>query len=76
MYRTDDLLHDFVRHQDEMDRKLEERPRCDICNEYIQEDFLYEINDELICENCLNEQFRKQTEFFMEYRDEDRKNDL
>ena len=60
VYRTDDPISDFNRHQEDMDRQLEERPRCSQCDEPIQEDFCFEINGEAICIGCM-ENFRKYT---------------
>lgn len=45
---------------------LERRPKCDYCREPIQEEYMYHINGEFICENCLERFFRKETEDFME----------
>lgn len=34
---------------------LESRPRCDYCDEPIEEDYAYEFGDDLICETCLQD---------------------
>ena len=65
MYRTDDPIADFNRHQEDMERRLEQRPRCSQCDEHIQEEFCFEINGELICEGCMKMEFRKLTTDFM-----------
>lgn len=65
MYRTDDPLADFARHEQDLEEAIALLPDCNICGEKIQDDYLYEIHDELICEGCLNEHFRKQTEHFI-----------
>lgn len=56
---TDDPIADFERHDAEQERKLEQLPRCSECDEPIQDDFCYEINDEYICEKCLKDNHRK-----------------
>ena len=65
VYRTDDPVSDFNRHEQEVEDALSLLPVCEICGERIEDDYLYEINDELICERCLNEEFRKRTEYFI-----------
>lgn len=65
MYRTDDPAADYDRYCDEQDEWLERLPRCAYCHEPIQDDFCYEINDELICEECLVENHRKCVEDYV-----------
>lgn len=49
----------WKRHDAEQYEKLEELPLCDYCEEHIQSDYYYEIGNECICEECLNDNFRK-----------------
>jgi formylmethanofuran dehydrogenase subunit E len=49
----------FEQHEEKMQRELEKLPRCSDCDEVIQEDFCYEINDELICSDCMESNYRK-----------------
>ena len=49
----------WERHDAEQQKKLEKLPLCDYCEEYIQTDEYYEINNDLICPDCMNENFRK-----------------
>lgn len=37
----------------EQSRKLEERPMCDVCGDRIQDDYLYRINGDCICPDCI-----------------------
>lgn len=60
VYRTDDPLADFDRFEEDRARQLEERPVCSQCDEPIQEDSCFEINDEAICIGCM-ENFKKHT---------------
>lgn len=66
MFVTDDPHKDFDRWDAEQTAELEKCPKCSECSEYIQDDYLYEINDELICEECLERNFRKKVEDFIE----------
>lgn len=61
MYYTDDPATDFDRYdaeQSEYERKL---PHCEYCGEAIHEKY-YEIDDEIICEDCLEAHFARWVE--------------
>ena len=49
----------FVRHDTEQESALEKLPVCSECGEHIQDEHCFEINDEYICERCMNENHRK-----------------
>lgn len=66
MYYTDDPVRDFLSHDREQARELERLPVCSECGERIQDEFCYEINDELICESCLKHNHRKCVEDYIE----------
>lgn len=65
MYFTDNPVKDHDRYQEEQDKQLQKLPKCSMCDEHIQTDYLYEINDEVVCEECLNEHFRKNVEDYI-----------
>ena len=46
-------------HEREKERQLESLPVCEVCSKPIQDDHLYLINDEFVCEECLIRDFRK-----------------
>ena len=48
----------WERHQNAMDQMLARRPVCSICGENIQDEIAYNINDELICPDCLEKNFQ------------------
>ena len=52
-------------HDREQAKLLELLPFCEICGEPIQEDHFYEINDEFVCEHCLDKLFKRNTEDFI-----------
>ena len=62
---TDDPVADYDRHDTQLERELESLPRCSECDNPIQDDYLYCINDELICEKCLKDNYRKDVESFI-----------
>lgn len=66
MFVTDDPHKDFDRWDAEQTAALEKMPVCSYCGEHIQDDYLYEINDEVICESCLEQNFRKNVEDYTE----------
>lgn len=65
MFRAGDPLDDFDLLDQAQARALSHRPVCNYCHEPIQDDFLYDINGEFICEDCLDRFFRKDTEDFI-----------
>ena len=60
MFYSDNPVRDFERHAAEQERKLNQRPLCDYCDNPIQGAFYYEINGDCICEDCLKAHFRKE----------------
>ena len=66
MTYTDNPVADFERYDAQRQRELDKLPRCSYCDEPIQDDFCFEINDELICESCLNEHHRKLVDAYVE----------
>ena len=41
-------------------------PRCTYCDCYIKDAFLYDIEDELICKECLNDNFKKPVQDYID----------
>ena len=66
MYLTDDPIADFLRHDREQQRKLDRRPKCANCDEPIQGGHFYMINDEPICPDCLESDYRKEISEYIE----------
>ena len=56
---TDDPVRDAERHDAEQEDWLKRLPVCYECDNPIQDDECYEINGELICPDCLNNNHRK-----------------
>lgn len=63
---SDDPSADYDAYDAKCAKRLEERPVCAFCGEHIQDDFLYEIDGDLVCEECLNEHYRKSTDCYIE----------
>lgn len=66
MYRTDEPLEDFIRYENELDKIQALLPTCCECGEKIQDDYLYEINDMTVCEECLENNYKKETSDYVE----------
>lgn len=56
----------WKKHDAEQEAALAKLPVCSECGEHIQTDECYEINDELICPECLENNHRKWTEHYYE----------
>lgn len=61
-FRHGDPLDDF----DRLDRKqAEAEARLPICDEYghrIHDEYYYEIDGEILCEECMNRRYQRRTE--------------
>ncbi len=65
-YITDDPIADYNRHQAEIEKWLAKRPECADCGEPVQDEYFYLINDEVICPDCLKNNYRKNVEDYIE----------
>ena len=66
MYYSDDPIADFNRYEADQEEQLDKLPKCDICGEPIQDDYLYDIYGDIFCEECLKDKFRKNTEDYID----------
>jgi formylmethanofuran dehydrogenase subunit E len=64
VYRSDDPMRDFDRWQKEQDAWEASLPRCERCGETV-DDYIYDVDGELLCIDCLNDKFRKNVEDYM-----------
>ena len=64
MYYTDDPIRDFARRDAAEARYESKLPTCAHCGEPIFDEYLYVIDGEPYCEECLNYNFRKRVEDF------------
>lgn len=55
----------WEQHQAEQDRAEEKLPECSECGEKVHNDYFYEINDEVICSDCLDSNHRKWVEDYV-----------
>ena len=66
MYYTDDPVADYDRWQEEEQKWLDKRPKCSECGEPIADDYCYEFDGKLICEICLLDAHKVDTEDYVE----------
>lgn len=64
--RIPDNYIQWERNEAKKEAWLTKRPVCSYCGEPIQDEHLYLINDEFVCQECLEREFRKQTEDYTE----------
>lgn len=61
MFRyTDDPVADAAAYDAELARLEEQVPVCSYCGKPVAEDYYYEINDEVICAECMDRHFRRE----------------
>ena len=68
MYRTDDPVADFDRYDREQAREEAKLPHCDCCGCAISDRY-WNINGEIYCEECLNDNFLYDAEDYNSYED-------
>lgn len=61
MCRTDNPERDQIKDDARKEAELKKMPKCSHCNEHIQDDYLFDIEGELYCEEHAFELFRKDT---------------
>ena len=57
-----DALDMWERYDAEQQAQLNRLPKCSCCDEPIQEEYCYQINDEIICKHCMVDCFRKEVQ--------------
>ena len=65
MCNIPDALDLYLDHQAREEAELEKFPQCDSCGEYITDDFCYNVNGDLLCEDCMNDLFRVSTDDYI-----------
>ena len=66
MFELPDALDMWETHDAEQEEAFKKLPVCDYCNRHIDDDYLYDLEGDIICESCMNKHFRKHTEDYME----------
>ena len=66
IFRSDDPVADFNRHEANERAWLAKRPICEYCREHIQNRKLIDYDGVLYHRSCFLEQFEKETEDYIE----------
>lgn len=66
MFLTGDPEKDFDLYEAEREKAVNKLPKCVECDEPITTEECYEINDELICPECLKNNHRKFTDDYID----------
>ena len=56
----------WERHERECEARLARCPECEKCGKKIQSDFYFYIENEILCEGCMEDKYMRRTEDFME----------
>ena len=64
---SNDPIRDHEEREREAQNWLDSLPVCSECNQPIQDEECYEIDGELVCPSCLEENHRKRTEHYIRW---------
>ena len=64
-FRHGDPLDDFDRIDQELARREARFPVCDKCGHRIYDDYCFEIDGEILCEECMKARYRRSTEDYV-----------
>ena len=64
-YYSDDPVADAEAYATEQDDQLDKLPVCVYCDDPIQDEFFFLIDDEPICKGCLIHNYRKRVEDYV-----------
>lgn len=65
-FRKGDPLDDFDLLDREMARREARLPVCDNCGQRIRDEFYYDVEGEVFCEECLKDLFQRSTADYIE----------
>lgn len=67
-FRSSDPAADFDRYDREQERQLARLPICEghKCGKRIQDEDYYDVDGEILCEECMKRKYRRKTEDYYE----------
>ena len=65
MLYTDDPVRDFEAYDRQQQNVLDKYPVCEECGNPITDEDCYEVEDSLICEQCLKDNHKKKTDNYI-----------
>lgn len=63
---TDDPIADFNRYDAEQEEAMKKYPECAECGLRITDDYYYEVEGEILCEEHMNERYRKSVDNYVD----------
>lgn len=64
-FYTGDPVRDFHRYDAHQQKELERCPKCDYCGKHITADNYYDLDGDIVCEECLDRYFKKAVEDYV-----------
>jgi hypothetical protein len=64
-FRNGDPDRDFDRYDRQMSQLEAKLPQCEKCGRPIHDDIYFEIDNEILCEECMKDLFRRPVEDFI-----------
>lgn len=52
----------WERHEARVERRLSERPVCGDCGRPIQDEYWFEVEGEILCEECMHDRYRRRAD--------------
>lgn len=65
MFYIPDNYDKWLQHESEQEEELQRLPLCCECEERITDEHCYEVNGEYICERCMDENHKKDTDLLI-----------
>ena len=56
----------WAEHDARQEAELRKLPTCDYCGETVMDEYYFDINDEILCVDCLCEHYRKSVDDYIE----------
>ena len=66
MFYSCDPERDAALYDAERQKEIDKLPKCDVCGNPIQDEDLYDLDGTLVCEECLNAEYRKSVDDYIE----------
>jgi formylmethanofuran dehydrogenase subunit E len=62
----DSVLYDLYRHERDLQKELDRLPKCDYCDEPIQDEHFFIVDGEKFCKRCMKDNFQVRTDDYTE----------
>ena len=72
MYKTSDPIRDYALYCEDLAKEEAYMPVCDMCGEVIHEDYYFDFDGDIVCEDCVEKMYRRSTDDYIEREKEQR----